>query len=83
MECLCRNTPCWGGEVQELGLEWFVNMSLQEHIHSCAKASCLSDLWHFEAAPRGLWLVKLSIPLLDVGPTVLTQGLEAVAHFAF
>jgi hypothetical protein len=32
---------------QESGVEWSLNMSLQEHIHSPVKASCSLTLWHF------------------------------------
>jgi hypothetical protein len=54
---LCRNTLCWEREVQESGVEWSLNISLQEHIHSSVKASCLLALWHFKASPGGhvLW----------------------------
>jgi hypothetical protein len=48
----CKNTLCWGGE-SGVKMEWSFNMSLQEHIHSPVKASCLLALWHFEASPGG------------------------------
>jgi hypothetical protein len=59
---------------QESGMELSFNISLQEHTHSPVKASWLSALWHFEASPRGPWLVKPPVPLQDVGLMVYSRG---------
>jgi hypothetical protein len=58
---------------------WSLNKSLQEHVHSPVKASCLSVLWRFEL-PR---LVKPRVPLQDVELTVLSWGMGALAHSVF
>jgi hypothetical protein len=47
------STHSVGEESQESGVEWSFNVSLQEHVHSPAKASSLLALWHFEASPGG------------------------------
>jgi hypothetical protein len=59
---------------QESGMEWSFNISLQEHIHSPVKVSCLSPMWHFWGIPRESWLVKPYVPLQDVGLTMLSWG---------
>jgi hypothetical protein len=66
---------------QESGVEWSLNMSLQEHIHSPVKASCSLTLWHFWGIPGGPWLVKPHVPLQEVELTVLSCGMGTLAHF--
>jgi hypothetical protein len=55
---------CWGGES---GVEWSVNISLQGHMHSPAKAFWLSASWQFCGISKGLWLLKVHVPLQDLG----------------
>jgi hypothetical protein len=69
--------------VGEGSQEWSFDISLQEHIHSPVKASWLWTLWHSWGIPRGPRLVKSHAPLQDVGLTVLSWGMGALAHFVF
>jgi hypothetical protein len=67
----------WGGES---GVEWSFNISLQEHIHSPAKASCLLVLWHFEASPGGH---EATCPFTGCRAHSALRGDGALAHFVF
>jgi hypothetical protein len=58
---------------QESGVKQSFNISLQEHIHSPMKASCLlacGILRH----PQGAMTCEATCPLQDVGITVLSWG---------
>jgi hypothetical protein len=47
-------------------VEWSLNISVQEHVHSSAKASCLSALWFFEASPRAV-TCEATCPFIGYG----------------
>jgi hypothetical protein len=50
--------------VQESGVEWSLNISLQEHIHSSVKASCLSALLRH---PQGAMTYETVHPFTGCG----------------
>jgi hypothetical protein len=79
---LCKNTLCWGREVQESGVVWSLNVSLQGHIQSW-ESLLVIGLVAFWGIPWGPWLKKLHVPLQVVGLTVLSWGMGALAHFVF
>jgi hypothetical protein len=80
--CLHRGVFIWPfflGRRVRSRVEWSLNISLQEHMHSPVKSSCLSTLWHFEASP-GAMTCEAACPF--TGHSAL-MGDRALAHFVF
>jgi hypothetical protein len=65
---------CWGGE-SGVGVEWSFDISLQEHAHGPVYMPC-GILRH----PQEALTCELYVPLQDVGLTVLSWGMGALAH---
>jgi hypothetical protein len=77
---LCRNTLCWREEVQESGVDWSLNISLQECIHSSVKA-CAYQPCGILRHPQGAITCETTCPFTGCRAHSALMGDGGTGHF--